>query len=109
MKIDELSDSEFQARLTGAKSLFLVDFWATWCAPCKMLNPTLERFAAAQGGAVEVVKIDIDACKETAAKFGVKSAPTLILFRDGEMLELKRGLQSKGQLDKWIAQHAVCY
>ena len=87
--------------------MVIVDFWATWCAPCKMLNPTLERFAVAQGDAVEVVKMDIDHCKDTAAQFGVKSAPTLILFRDGEVLDQKRGIQSKGQLDKWVAEHAA--
>lgn len=80
--IETLDD--FNEKVEGAKGYTLVDFWATWCPPCRMMAPVLEKTAALLDGKVAVAKVDTDANPETAAKFGIMSIPTFIIFKDGK-------------------------
>ena len=81
----------------------LVDFWAAWCGPCRMVAPILDQIAAEKNGEITVVKVDVDALPELAAKFGVMSIPTLLLFKDGEMVNKSIGAMPKPALEKFIA------
>src|ERR1700686_651732 len=82
--IVQVTDQNFEATVGAAQELVLVDFWATWCAPCKMLRPVVEELAAEYAGRVTVAELDVDANPQTASKFSVLSIPSLILFRGGK-------------------------
>ncbi len=84
--------------------LVLVDFWAAWCGPCRMVAPILEQLAAEKGGALTVCKVDVDALPELAAQYGVMSIPALLLFRDGQLVKQTVGAQPKAALEKFIAE-----
>lgn len=84
------------------QGVVLVDFFATWCGPCKMLAPVLEELSAAYEGKATIVKVDVDQEQELAAKFGVMSIPTLILFKNGEAVKQVVGFQPKPQLENLI-------
>ena len=89
-----------------SKGVVLVDFWATWCGPCKMMAPNVEEIATEYKGKVTVGKVDVDECQELATRFGIMSIPTLIVFKDGEKKEVLVGYRLKMQiaqvLDKYI-------
>lgn len=84
--------------------LVLVDFFATWCGPCKMLGPVLEQVAEDRSE-VEIVKIDVDECSNLARRYGIMSIPTLVLFKDGQMVSQKTGFMPKELLTKWIEEN----
>ena len=84
--------------------LVLVDFFATWCGPCKMLGPVLEDLASDRSG-VEIVKVDIDENEALARSYGIMSVPTLMLFKDGQLIDQKVGFLPKELLTKWIEEH----
>ncbi|WP_182200385.1 thioredoxin [Paraliobacillus salinarum] len=86
--------------------LVLVDFWATWCGPCKMIAPVLEEIDAEMSDTVKIVKLDVDENQETAAKHGVMSIPTLLLFKNGEVVDQVVGYQPKEALEALINKHA---
>ncbi|MFB1050892.1 thioredoxin [Paraliobacillus sp. JSM ZJ581] len=86
--------------------LVLVDFWATWCGPCKMIAPVLEEIDAELGDTVKIVKLDVDENQETAGKHGVMSIPTLMIFKDGEVVDQIVGFQPKEALVELINKHA---
>lgn len=86
--------------------LVLVDFWATWCGPCKMIAPVLEEIDAEMSDTVQIVKLDVDENQETAAKHGVMSIPTLLLFKEGEVVDQVVGYQPKEELEALINKHA---
>lgn len=88
------------------EGLVLTDFWATWCGPCKMIAPVLEELDSEMNDKVQIVKLDVDENQETAAKYGVMSIPTLILFKDGEVVDKVVGFQPKEALVELIAKHA---
>ena len=89
-----------------SKGVVLVDFWATWCGPCKMMAPNVEEIATEYKGKVTVGKVDVDECQEPATRFGIMSIPTLIVFKDGEKKEVLVGYRLKMQiaqvLDKYL-------
>jgi len=93
-----LTDTNFEQLVEQRKGVALVDFWAEWCGPCKMIAPIVEQIAQENGDKMLVGKLDVDANGETAMRFGVMSIPTLILFKDGEPVERLVGYRPKEQL-----------
>ncbi|OZI11783.1 thioredoxin [Bacillus sp. FJAT-42315] len=104
MAIVNATDQSFSTETESG--LVLVDFWAPWCGPCKMIAPVLEELDAELNGKAKVVKIDVDDNQETAGKFGVMSIPTLILFKDGQPVDKVIGFQPKEALAELINKHA---
>ena len=82
----------------------LVDFWATWCGPCRMLSPVVEEVSQAHADTLAVGKVNVDECPELAQQFGVMSIPTLILFKDGEVVDKRIGYQPKDALEEMLKQ-----
>lgn len=101
-KIVDTNDGNFEADVLKADTPVLLDFWAEWCAPCKMIAPLLEQAAQAYEGRLSIVKINIDENPNTPQKFGIRSIPTLMLFKNGEVQAQKLGAMSKGQLDEFL-------
>ena len=100
--IVQVTDQNFETTVAGSIQLVLVDFWATWCAPCKMLRPVVEELATEYEGRVTVAELDVDANPLTASKFGVLSIPSLILFRAGKPAERIVGYKPKAYLRQKI-------
>jgi len=100
-----LTDTNFGQMVEQRKGVALVDFWAEWCGPCKMIAPIVEQIAEENSDKMLVGKLDVDANGETAMKFGVMSIPTLILFKDGEPVERLVGYRPKEQLMAKIRPH----
>jgi thioredoxin 1 len=96
--IADVSDTSFDTEVRASDTPVLVDFWATWCAPCKAMAPMLDELAGEYAGRVKVVKVEMDANPKTALACHVRSAPTLLLFRDGVVQATQVGLVSKAQL-----------
>lgn len=103
MKTIELNNDTFDAALAGTDQPVLVDFWAQWCGPCKMIGPVVEQIAAEQDGKSLVAKVDVDAAPELARRFGIKAIPTLIVFKNGEPVNVFRGVQDKQVLTAALA------
>ena len=93
-----LSDATFDETIQGSEKPVLVDFWAEWCGPCKMIAPVLEELAAEQGEKLQIAKLNVDDNPDAARRFGVLSIPTLILFKNGEVEKRLVGAKGKGQL-----------
>jgi thioredoxin 1 len=100
--IVQVTDQNFEATVAASTQLVLVDFWATWCAPCKMLRPVVEQLASEYEGRVVVAELDVDANPVTASKFSVLSIPSLILFRAGKPAERIVGYKPKAYLKQKI-------
>ncbi|GBQ05955.1 thioredoxin TrxA [Saccharibacter floricola] len=102
-----VTDQGFEADVLKADGYVLVDFWAEWCGPCKMVAPALEEIGADYKGRVRVAKVDIDANPETPTKFGVRSIPTMMLFKDGNLVAQQTGALPKSQLKAWIDKNCA--
>lgn len=96
------SDKNFQDEVLKGKGLVMVDFFATWCGPCKMMAPAVEKLAKAYEGKVKIGKLDVDENPDTAGKYEIQSIPTTIFFKDGEMVDKVIGFQSEEALKKKI-------
>lgn len=101
-KIVHVTDTSFDDEVLKSDVPVLVDFWAAWCGPCKMIAPILDDVAGTYAGKIKVCKVDVDANGDTPAKFGVRGIPTLILFKDGNAVSTKVGALSKTQLTAFI-------
>lgn len=100
--IVHVSDESFDTDVLAASGPVLVDYWAAWCGPCKMIAPVLDELAKEYGDKVKICKMDVDANKETPAKFNIRGIPTLMIFKDGNAEGTKVGALSKAQLKEFI-------
>ena len=100
-----VNDENFDDEVLQSDIPVLVDFWAEWCGPCKVVGPTIEVLAADYAGKVKVAKLNVDDNLQAAGRFGVRSIPTLIVFKDGEAQEAAVGVRTKGQLAELIEKY----
>lgn len=100
-----VSDQEWENQIEKSKGLVLVDFWAEWCGPCKMVAPVLDAIASENSDKIKIGKLDVDSNEKTAMKFGVMSIPTMILFKDGEPVERLVGYMPKERLLQKLRPH----
>ena len=100
--IQHVTDSSFEQDVLTGDVPVLVDFWAAWCGPCKMIAPVLEELSTEYAGKIKVCKMDVDANKETPAKYGIRGIPTLIIYKGGSVEGTKVGALSKAQLKEFI-------
>jgi thioredoxin 1 len=98
----KVTDDNFDNDVLGAEQPVVVDFWAEWCGPCKMIAPALEEIAQELDGQVKITKLNVDENPNTAIKYGVRSIPTLIMFKGGEPMSMQVGAVPKGKLSDWI-------
>lgn len=105
MSLQSTTDADFKKDVLDAKGLVLVDFWAEWCGPCRSMLPILEATAAELGTQVKILKVNIDENPATPSQYGVRSIPTLFLFKDGTLVANKVGLVQKSSLVDWLKAH----
>ncbi|MCD8571485.1 MAG: thioredoxin [Alphaproteobacteria bacterium] len=97
-----VKDSNFETEVLKADGPVVVDFWAEWCGPCKALSPLVDEVATEMEGKVKIVKVNIDESPEAPTKYGVRGIPTLMLFKDGQVVDTRVGGMPKSQLTEWI-------
>ena len=102
MATTSVTDTSFQADVLGAGKPVLVDFWAEWCGPCRMIAPALEELSNELGEQVTIVKLNIDENPEVPSRYGVRGIPTMILFRDGQPAATKVGAEPKSRIQAWL-------
>ena len=102
MATTAVGDDNFDTDVLGSDKPVLVDFWAEWCGPCKMIGPALEEISDELGEQVSIVKLNIDDHPDTPTKYGVRGIPTMILFKNGEAVETKVGAAPKAELKRWL-------
>lgn len=98
----KVTDASFENDVLNSSEPVVVDFWAEWCGPCRMIAPSLDQIATEMAGKVKIAKINIDENPNVASKLGIRSIPTLMVFKDGKQAATKVGAASKGDLQKWI-------
>ena len=102
MGVSKVSDKDFETEVLKSAEPVVVDFWAEWCGPCRMIAPALEEIAGTMNGKVKIVKLNVDENPATAAKYGIMSIPTLMIFKNGEMAARQVGAAPKQKLEQWI-------
>jgi thioredoxin 1 len=103
----KVTDADFASSVEQQAGLTVVDFWAAWCGPCRMIAPILEQLAVEYEGKLTVAKLDVDANPRSAARFGVRSIPTLLFFKDGKLVDQVIGAVPKSTLEAKLQQHAA--
>lgn len=103
MAVGKTTDASFDADVLKSSEPVVVDFWAEWCGPCRMIAPALEEISGALGDKVKIVKLNVDENPNVAAKYGIMSIPTLLLFKDGEIKDRQVGAAPKQKLQQWIS------
>ncbi len=102
--VNEVNDSTFQAEVLEAAEPVLVDFWAPWCGPCRAIAPMIEELASENAGSVKIVKVNTDESPTVAGQYQILSIPTLMLFKDGNMVEMMQGIQPKHKVQDALDQ-----
>lgn len=102
MASKSVNDNEFENEVLQSDSPVLVDFWAEWCGPCKALSPLIDEIAGEMNGKVKVVKVNIEEAPEAPTKYGVRGVPTLMIFKDGQVVDTRVGGMPKAQLTEWL-------
>ncbi len=102
----EVSDDNFATEIEQTTGLAVVDFWATWCAPCRMIAPIVEQLATEYAGKAKVAKLDVDHNQKTAARFNVRSIPTILFFKDGKLIDQVVGAVPRPALEARFKEHA---
>jgi len=102
MAVGKVSDTTFESEVLKATGPVVVDFWAEWCGPCRMIGPALEEISGSLDGKVKIVKLNVDENPQVAAKYGIQSIPTLMIFKDGQMASRQVGAAPKQKLEQWI-------
>jgi thioredoxin 1 len=102
-----IDESTFDAEVKQADGLVMVDFWAPWCGPCRLIAPVLEELAAENGDAVKITKVNVDENQMLAGQYGIRSIPSLLFFKEGQVVEMVVGAQPKDALQEKIAAHTA--
>jgi thioredoxin 1 len=100
-----VTDADFETQVLKADQPVLVDFWATWCGPCKMMAPVLDQLASETEGVLTIAKVDVDSNPAIAGTLGIRSIPTLVLFKEGQPVDQIVGFRPKGQIVKQLSKH----
>ena len=102
MAVGKVSDTDFEAEVLKANGPVVVDFWAEWCGPCRMIAPALDEIAGAMGDKVKIVKLNVDESQNLAIKYGITTIPTLLIFKNGAPAARRVGGAPRQQLEQWI-------
>ena len=102
MAVGKVSDATFETEVLKSSEPVVVDFWAEWCGPCRMIAPALEEISGTLGDKVKILKLNVDENPKTAEKYGIMSIPTLMLFKNGELASRQVGAAPKAKLEQWI-------